>query len=78
MTPAQLHEIDLRVVARIRQARKAAKISQKTLAAEANVSMQQLSKAENGINRVSASALFAYANALGKPVEWFFREEHEQ
>lgn len=58
------HPVDVHVGARLRQLRKAAGLSQGTLAAQAGVTFQQVQKYERGTNRISASKLFEFAQTL--------------
>ena len=52
--------------------RRLLKMSQKDLADVVNYSYQQIQKYEKGVNRVSASVLYEFSNALGVPVTYFF------
>lgn len=61
---------------RIAEARVAAGMSQRDL----SVALQQadhttISKMESGIRRVSATEIFAIAQVLGRPLQWFVMEE---
>lgn len=64
--------IDLHVGMRIRNRRKEIKSSQASMAAVADVSLQQIQKYEGGRNRVSASKLMQIARVLKVPVQYFF------
>lgn len=64
--------IDESVGALIKQARVRAGLSQKALGENVGLTFQQIQKYESGKNRVSASVLFFIANALKKPVAYFF------
>jgi transcriptional regulator with XRE-family HTH domain len=55
----------------IRRFRLARGLSQRALAASVGVTFQQVQKYENASNRISASRLFAIADALGVPVQAF-------
>jgi len=57
--------VDRRVGARIRELRKAARLSQASLGAAIGVTFQQVQKYENGSTRVSASKLWLIAQTLG-------------
>lgn len=65
--------MEARIGARIRKARKAAKLSQEKLGVALGVTFQQVQKFENGKNRIAASQLFIVAGALGVSVGYFFR-----
>jgi len=60
---------------RIRQARKAARMSQRDLAGEAGVTAMAISKYERDLNTPSSGVLIRLAEALHVPAEYFFRPE---
>lgn len=64
--------VDIHVGQRLRQAREDAELSQAGLAEELKVASQQVQKYEKAENRISASRLYHAAQALGRPVQWFF------
>ena len=66
--------IDSEIGRRLRQARLAENLTQDGLAQRIGISFQQVQKYENGTNRVSASRLWAIANALNLPVTYFYEE----
>lgn len=68
MTEEEQAEVDAFVGVQIRIARKAARMSADTLAAELGVSVQQYRKYENGLNRITPAKLFAVAEFLGVPL----------
>ena len=67
--------LDIEVGHRIRVQRVALRMSQTALAQKIGVTFQQVQKYERGINRVGAGRLTRIANALGVPVNSFFRRE---
>lgn len=67
-------EADVRMGARLHEARRAAGLTQRTVAAAIGVSAAQLQKYEKGTNRLSATSLPVIAELTGKPVAWFFGE----
>ena len=69
--------IDVHVGKMIRARRRAIGVSQHELAPVIGVTFQQVQKYELGSNRVSASRLFAIAQALGVPVASFFADLEE-
>jgi len=69
--------IDIHVGKLIRARRRAIGVSQHDLAPLIGVTFQQVQKYEIGSNRVSASKLFAIAQALGVPVATFFADLEE-
>ena len=68
-----IEPMDLHIGLQIRIARIASHTSQEKLAEAIGVTFQQIQKYEKGLNRVSGSRLQQIADALGTPVEWFFR-----
>lgn len=68
----QPHPVDRYVGARLRLARQLLHVSQRAVADALGVTFQQMQKYERGSNRISASKLYAAADALGRPVGWFF------
>jgi transcriptional regulator with XRE-family HTH domain len=64
--------VDIHVGKRIRARRRLCKISQVELANSIGLSFQQIQKYERGLNRVSASKLYAIAKHLGAPISHFF------
>lgn len=65
-------EVDTFVGTQIRARRMERGKSQTDLAEAIGVRFQQIQKYESGVNRVSASRLWAIADALETPVEYFF------
>jgi transcriptional regulator with XRE-family HTH domain len=65
--------VDVHVGKRIRDRRKAVKISQEKLAEHLGLTFQQVQKYEKGVNRVSASKLYEIAAALNASIDYFFR-----
>lgn len=69
---ATAEPVDLHVGERVRIARVLMNMSQQKLAAKCGITFQQVQKYERGLNRVSASRLVMIAEALERPVAWFF------
>lgn len=67
-----VHPIDLHVGQRLRQRRCLLGMTQQKLAESVGIKFQQIQKYESGANRVSASRLWALAEALQVPVSHFF------
>ncbi|PIE12195.1 MAG: transcriptional regulator [Rhodobacterales bacterium] len=67
-----INEVDRLVGQRMKARRKAMGMSQTDLANAAGVRFQQIQKYESGANRVSASRLWAIAEALNVEVVFFF------
>nr|WP_304363661.1 helix-turn-helix transcriptional regulator [Jiella sp. LLJ827] len=57
---------------RVRSRRQMLGMSQTALAEQLGVTFQQVQKYEKGSNRISSSRLQQIADALGKPVSFFF------
>ncbi len=66
------HAADRYVGARVRERRKALKLSQIHLAMKLGLTFQQVQKYERGTNRISASKLYEIGQALQVPIAWFF------
>jgi len=65
--------VDVHVGGRIRLRRRVTGLSQEDLARALELTFQQVQKYERGTNRVSASKLFAIADVMGVPVNYFFQ-----
>jgi transcriptional regulator with XRE-family HTH domain len=65
-------EYDIRIGARIRQARIAQKMSQEKLGESLGVTFQQIQKYEKGATRTSGSRIVQLALALDVSPAWFF------
>jgi transcriptional regulator with XRE-family HTH domain len=68
------YKIDQYVGKKISDLRLSKSIPKQTLAANINVTQQQITKYEKAINRVSASKLVLIANALSVDVSYFFKD----
>ncbi len=66
------HPIDVRVGEKLRSLRLQRRLSQSQMAETVGLTFQQIQKYEKGVNRVSASKLFEFAEFLDVPVESFF------
>ena len=64
--------VDVHVGGRVRVRRRLIHMTQETLADLIGVTFQQVQKYERGTNRISASKLFAIAEALDVPISYFF------
>ncbi len=64
--------VDVHVGGRVRVRRRLINMTQETLADLIEVTFQQVQKYERGSNRISASKLFAIADALEVPISYFF------
>src|SRR5579871_6771411 len=69
------HPVDVHVGSRVRLARLLAGRTQQWLAEKVSLTFQQIQKYERGANRVSCSMLSEFAEALDRPVGWFFEDE---
>lgn len=67
-----IHPVDAHVGNRVRIRRQKLGISQTALGNAARITFQQVQKYERGTNRMSASRLFQFAQALEVPVGFFF------
>lgn len=66
------HPIDVRVGEKLRSLRLQRRLSQSQMAETVGLTFQQIQKYEKGVNRVSASKLFEFAELLDVPVQSFF------
>ena len=66
------HKVDAYVGRRLRLRRASLGMSQTALAQSVRLTFQQIQKYENGSNRISASRLWQFSNALRVPVSYFF------
>ncbi|NCO03127.1 MAG: helix-turn-helix transcriptional regulator [Alphaproteobacteria bacterium] len=71
-TKGKANPIDEHVGKRLRQKRDLVGLSQERLAESVGVTFQQIQKYENGLNRISASRLYEFAQILKVPVSFFF------
>ena len=69
-------EIDVRVGARVKEARLAAKVSQAKLGQSLGLTFQQVQKYEKGSSRLNIAALQRIAETLGVPASSFLDPEH--
>ena len=68
------HPVDVHVGSRVRLARLLAGRTQEWLGGQVRLTFQQIQKYERGANRVSCSMLSEFAEALDRPIAWFFQE----
>lgn len=66
--------VDVHVGSRVRLARLLAGRSQSWLGEQVGLTFQQIQKYERGANRVSCSMLSEFAEALERPIAWFFAD----
>ena len=64
--------VDFHVGKRIRERRASLGMSQEKLGDYLGLTFQQIQKYERGVNRISASKLWALSNLFEVTVEWFF------
>lgn len=70
-------ELDRLIGSKVKEARLAASMTQKQLAASIKVTYQQIQKCENGTNRISASRLLLFSIILNKSTDWFYETARE-
>jgi len=68
----EVHLIDATVGRRLKDRRTLMGMSQSVLGETVGLTFQQVQKYERGINRISASRLYEFANVLGVSVDYFF------
>lgn len=62
--------------AKLKQARQEAELKQEQVARYLQVTPSAISTMENGQRKVDATELFCLSKLYGKPMEWFFNEDH--
>jgi transcriptional regulator with XRE-family HTH domain len=72
MSELTAHHVDLHVGVRFRQIRKQRGLSQQAVAEALGLTFQQVQKYERGVNRISASKLYAASQILQVDVRYFF------
>ncbi|WP_298918363.1 helix-turn-helix transcriptional regulator [uncultured Algimonas sp.] len=70
--PRNANAVDLHVGTRLRLRRLQLGMSQSALGDAVGVTFQQIQKYEKGKNRIGASRLWSFAEALEVPLQWFF------
>ncbi len=68
----RVHTVDLHVGARVRERRRALRMSQSELGVQVGLTFQQIQKYERGSNRISASKLYEIGQILHVSAAWFF------
>jgi transcriptional regulator with XRE-family HTH domain len=66
-------KLDIRIGYNLKQARKDSNIPQNDIAKLLSVQQGQISRYENGLDRISASSLFRIAIFYDKDINYFFR-----
>lgn len=66
------HPVDQFVGQKLRMRRKLLDLTQQKVAEAVGVTFQQVQKYERGVNRISASRLAEFADALKVPITYFF------
>ena len=74
MAKGKSQPVDVHVGRRVKDRRLALKLSQKKLAEAMNLSLRQVQKYEEGIDRLGASRLFDISRVLDVPISYFFQE----
>lgn len=72
MSKSPVCDLDQHIGKRLRKLRQHYKISAEKLADAMDTSQQQISRYENGKNKISATQLYRLAQFLNVPVTWFF------
>lgn len=79
MAKPAVNELDRQIGQRLKKLRLQADVSAVALADAIGSTQQQISRYENGDNKLSASQLYLLARCLGVPISWFFLDcEPEQ
>lgn len=72
MAKAAVTNIDRQIGLRLKKLRQQADVSAAALAEAIGSTQQQISRYENGQNKLSAAQLYLLAQSLAVPVSWFF------
>lgn len=72
MAKPAVTDLDRQIGLRLKKLRLQADVSAVALADAIGSTQQQISRYENGENKLSASQLYLLARCLGVPVSWFF------
>lgn len=72
MAKSAITDLDRHIGIRLRQLRQQHRISAEKLAEALETTQQQISRYENGNNKLSASQLYCLAEVLSVPLAWFF------
>ena len=72
MAKPSVSVLDRQIGQRLKKLRLQADVSAAALAEAIAPTQQQISRYENGENKLSASQLYLLAQSLGVPVSWFF------
>lgn len=78
MAKSPVSEIDKQVGKRIQQYRKRHKLTAAALSEHIELSIQQLSRYERGVNKIPLDHLAKIANELNTPIDWFLIDEKQQ
>lgn len=78
MAKSPVSEIDKQVGKRIQQCRKRHKLTAAALSEHIELSIQQLSRYERGVNKIPLDHLAKIANELNTPIDWFLIDEKQQ
>jgi len=73
MSKPSVTDIDRHIGARLQKRRQQNGISAATLAEAVGSTQQQISRYENGENKLAAAQLYRLAQLLNTPVSWFFQ-----
>ncbi|MDO8343520.1 MAG: helix-turn-helix transcriptional regulator [Cellvibrio sp.] len=72
MAKPAVSELDRQIGQRLKKLRMQANVSAVALAESIGSTQQQISRYENGENKLSASQLYLLSQCLGIPISWFF------
>lgn len=78
MAKSPVSEIDKQVGKRIQQYRKRHKLTAAALSEHIELSIQQLSRYERGVNKIPLDHLAKIANELNTPIDWFLIDDKQR
>lgn len=73
MAKPLVDELDRHIGQRLKKLRQQEGVSAQLLAETIDSTQQQISRYENGHNKLSATQLYRVASAFGVPVSWFYQ-----
>ena len=74
MAKPLVDDLDRHIGQRLKKLRQKERLSAQALAEATDSTQQQISRYENGHNKLSATQLYRIAEALGVPISWFFMD----
>lgn len=77
MAKPAVNDIDRQIGLRLKKLRQQEHLSAAALAEAIDSTQQQISRYENGQNKISASQLYLISRSLAVPITWFFLDSED-